>query len=99
MAISGIGPGSGDVAIVKNNGANTLTLSGTNTFGGGVTLANGTLALNSATALGATASTLTITGGTLTGTATIANGNAEKWNGDFSFGGYPPPPSTRAPER
>ncbi|EDY16010.1 autotransporter-associated beta strand repeat protein [Chthoniobacter flavus Ellin428] len=88
VVISGsIGAGSGDVSIVKNNGNNTLTLSGNNTFTGGVTLNLGTLALNNAGALGATASALTITGGTVTGTATIGNGNAENWNGDFTFGG------------
>ena len=88
VVISGnISAGTGDVSIVKNNGNNTLTLSGANTFTGGVTLNSGTLALNSAGALGATASTLTITGGTVTGTATIGNGNAENWNGDFTFGG------------
>jgi autotransporter-associated beta strand protein len=88
VLISGnISPGSGDVSIVKNNANNSLTLSGANTFTGGVTLNLGTLALNSAGALGATASALTITGGTVTGTATIGNGNAENWNGDFTFGG------------
>lgn len=88
VLISGnIGVGSGDVSIVKNNANNALTLSGANTFTGGVTLNQGTLTLNSAGALGATASTLTITGGTVTGNTTIGNANAQNWNGDFSFGG------------
>jgi autotransporter-associated beta strand protein len=88
VVISGnIGPGSGDISIVKNNGNNTLTLSGNNTFTGGVTLNSGILALNSPTALGATGSILTITGGTLIGNTAITNANPQKWNGNFSFGG------------
>ncbi|HSI13324.1 MAG TPA: autotransporter-associated beta strand repeat-containing protein, partial [Chthoniobacter sp.] len=88
VLISGnIGTGSGDVSIVKNNGNNTLTLSGTNTFTGGVTLNSGILNLGSTTALGASGSILTIAGGTLTGNTAIANANAQKWNGNFSFGG------------
>jgi fibronectin-binding autotransporter adhesin len=77
------------------NNANTttgsVTLSGNNTFGGGVRLDAGTLNINSSTALGATAGTFTINGGTINnnsgGAIVNANNNAQAWNGDFTFTG------------
>ncbi len=83
------GSGGGALSVIKT-GAFTQSLSGTNTFTGGLTLNQGGLNLNSATALGATASTFTINGGTLgnsSGAAVvIANGNAIVINADFSAG-------------
>jgi autotransporter-associated beta strand protein len=67
-----------------------LTLSGANTFGGGVTLSAGTLNLGSTTALGATAGTFTIGGGTLDSTVAglvNAKNNPIIINGDFAFAG------------
>ena len=70
-------------------GAGTLALAGANTYSGGTILNDGTLAINSAGALGT--GTLTINGGTIdnisVGTVTNANNNAQNWNGDFSFHG------------
>ncbi|MEI6872346.1 MAG: autotransporter-associated beta strand repeat-containing protein, partial [Verrucomicrobiota bacterium] len=69
------------------NGA--LTLSGANTFSGGLILSAGILNVNNATALGDAASVLTINGGTLNNTSgaaiVLANNNAQVWNGNFSF--------------
>jgi len=84
--------GLGTVSIVKNNASNTLTLSGgVSNFTGGVTLNAGTLLLNKASALGATAGTLTITGGTLgtgnSGGQTLTTNNAQSWDGNFSLAG------------
>ena len=80
--------GSGIVALVKT-GNGTLTLSGSNLFGGGMTLANGTLNLDAVSAAGT--GSITITGGTLgniVGSAvTLSTTGAEKWNGDFAFAG------------
>ncbi|MEI6072669.1 MAG: autotransporter-associated beta strand repeat-containing protein, partial [Verrucomicrobiae bacterium] len=69
-------------------GAGALSLSGVNTFTGGVTLNNGTLNINNAAALGnATVSTFTIAGGALADTSggAITTTNAQVWNGDFGF--------------
>lgn len=83
------GTGGGALSVIKT-GAFTQSLSGTNTFTGGLTLNQGGLNLNSAAALGATASTFTLNGGTLgnsSGAAVaIANGNAIVINADFSAG-------------
>jgi fibronectin-binding autotransporter adhesin len=65
-----------------------VTLSGANTFTGGVVLTDGTLNINNATAVGT--GPLTVTGGTLDSTAgsvTLTNNNAQNWNGDFTFTG------------
>src|SRR5207244_1528660 len=70
-------------------GAGTLTVSGANTFGGGLTLSAGTLNINNATAPGT--GTLTINGGTISNTSgsavTLSNNNAQSWGGDFTFAG------------
>jgi fibronectin-binding autotransporter adhesin len=71
--------GTATTAMTVNNGSNTATLSGNNTFGGGVTItgtATSVLSIGSATALGT--GTLTFDGGTLgstgsLGTVTISN--------------------------
>jgi fibronectin-binding autotransporter adhesin len=89
-AITGIignGSAGGKLAIIKN-GAGSWTLSGTNTFTGGVTLSAGTLKVGSAKALGAAAGKLTIAGGTLDSDGkTISNNNSQDWNGDFTYSG------------
>jgi len=76
---------------VTLDGAGTVTLSGANTGGGGVTLTSGTLNVNNATALGATAGTFIINGGTLNNTTgnaiALTNDNAQTWAGDFVFTG------------
>jgi autotransporter-associated beta strand protein len=76
-------------SLADGSGGGALSvISGTNTFTGGLTLNQGGLNLNSATALGAAASTFTINGGTLGNTSgaavAIANGNAIVINADFS---------------
>ena len=79
---------SGIVAI----NAGTLTLSGSNTYGGGTTLASGAqLNFNSPQAIGT--GPLTINGGTIDATGgpiVNVNTNAENWNSDFTFGGTNP---------
>ncbi len=76
---------------ISKSGSGNLTLAGNNAYTGGTTLTVGTLNINSATALGATASTFTIAGGTIDNTSaaaiTLTNNNAQNWNGDFAFTG------------
>ncbi|MHA3771339.1 autotransporter-associated beta strand repeat-containing protein [Verrucomicrobiota bacterium sgz303538] len=72
-------------------GLGALTLSGANTFTGGLTLNAGILNINNATALGATGSTFTIAGGTIDNTSgaaiTLTSNNPQAWSGDFAFTG------------
>jgi autotransporter-associated beta strand protein len=56
----------GVAAGITKTGAGTLTLDGTNTFTGAVTLNAGTLQANSDSAFGSTAGGVTVSGGTLT---------------------------------
>ncbi len=76
---------------INKQGLGSVTLSGVNTFNGGITLGAGTLNLNSAEALGDAAGTLTITGGAIDNTTggplTLTNNNPQAWNGDFTFTG------------
>ena len=76
---------------ITKNGTGTLTLSGNNTYAGGVTLSAGQLNINHANALGATAGTLTISGGTIDNTSaaaiTNAGNNAISISANFAFGG------------
>jgi len=76
----------------------TVTLSGANTFTGGVSLKNGVLNINHAQALGTTAGTFTIGGAgnpvtidnTSGSSVTITPNNPIAWNNDFTFtGSYP----------
>jgi predicted RNA-binding protein with TRAM domain len=81
------GPG----GLIKTN-AGILALSGANTFTNGVNLAQGTLLINSTTALGAATSRFTISGtstinNTTAGALTLANNNPQTWNADFTFTG------------
>ena len=68
-------------------GAGTMTLSGANTFTGGLTLSSGTLDINTATALGT--GTFTINGGKIDNTSgaaiTLSTNNAQTWGGNFTF--------------
>ena len=70
-------------------GAGTMTLSGANTFTGGMTLTAGTLNINNATAIGT--GTFTINGGTIDNTSggaiTLSNNNAQTWASSFTFTG------------
>jgi fibronectin-binding autotransporter adhesin len=71
-------------SLIKD-GSGGLTLSGNNTFTGGVTLSNGTLTLDNNGALGT--GTFTIAGGTIQSTAASRSmTNAQTWNGNFTFG-------------
>ncbi|WP_166443000.1 beta strand repeat-containing protein [Phragmitibacter flavus] len=85
--ISGIiSDGIGTLAIEKS-GTGVWTLSGANTFSGGVTLTSGTLNLRNATALGT--GTFTINGGILnnSGTGLTVTGIFNKvLNGSFTYG-------------
>jgi autotransporter-associated beta strand protein len=72
------------------SGTASTTLSGTNTFTGGVTLNAGKLNINNASALGTTAGTFTITGGTIdntTGGVIYMSNYPIAWNGDFTYNG------------
>lgn len=83
-----VGDGGGGYGLTNFNGG-TVTLSGGNTFGGGITLSNGFLHLNNAGALGT--GPFTIFGGTIDDTSggdlVNANNNAQNWNGSFGFAG------------
>ena len=72
-------------------GSGNLVLSGANTFSGGMTLSNGFLSIENATALGAPASVFTISGGTLDNTSgaalALSNNNEQVWNANVSFRG------------
>jgi autotransporter-associated beta strand protein len=77
---------SGPGAVLKT-GANTVTLSGTNTNSGGVTLSAGTLNLNGPTAIGT--GTFTVSDGTTVGNSsgaavTLTTNNVQSWNGNFT---------------
>ena len=77
--------------ITQNSSTSALTLSGANTFTGGVSLALGTLNINSASALGS-GGTLSIAGGTTinnssAGAVVNSNVNPLTLNGDFTFTG------------
>ncbi|MCX6723961.1 MAG: autotransporter-associated beta strand repeat-containing protein [Candidatus Staskawiczbacteria bacterium] len=77
------------VALTKST-AGTVTLSGANTFTGGVTLNSGQLNINNASALGTVAGTFTINGGTIDNTSagSISTLNYPiALNGDFTWAG------------
>ena len=80
----------GNLFAIHKTGNGTLTLTGTNSFGGGLTLAAGTLKLGNPAALGATTGIFTISGGTLDSTSAnlaLTTHNPHSWNADFTFTG------------
>ncbi len=83
---TGAGHIAGAAALSKSGGG-ALTLSTANAFGGGVTLSEGTLNINNASALGT--GRLTIAGGMLDNTSgnlvTLASNNPQAWDADFTF--------------
>ena len=84
-AISGVISGAaGRVISLVKSGAGMLSLSGANTFTGGVTLNSGTLTVNNASALGT--GTVTINGGVVQNIASWSTNNPQSWSGDFSVG-------------
>jgi len=96
---SGTGTGSSTITsvigpnvtgVIQNSTTSQLTLSGANTFTGGVTLTAGQINLNNASALGGAAGTFTINGGAFDdtiGTLSLTNPNPQAWNGSFAFNG------------
>ncbi|MFM8530749.1 MAG: beta strand repeat-containing protein, partial [Ilumatobacteraceae bacterium] len=75
---------------VNKTGAGAVTLAGTNAGAGTLTLASGTLNINSAAALGGTS--LVINGGAAIDNGssagiTLSTTNPQTWNGDFTFAG------------
>ena len=76
--------GTGGLAI-NFTGAGGVSLFGTSTFTGGVTLNAGSLGIGSAGALGAAANVLTINGGTVRTTGSQTISNAVVLNGDLVF--------------
>ena len=81
--------GSTGGVIINKAGAGTWTLSGDNSFSGGLTLSAGKLNINSATALGiGTFSVGAATFDNTSGSAlTLTPNNLQAWNGDFTFTG------------
>jgi autotransporter-associated beta strand protein len=81
---------SGIVALSKT-GTGSLSLSGANTFAGGITLNAGQLNLNSPGALGTGPLTIAASGVLLNNNGgavvTLNTTNAQNWNGDFTFTG------------
>ncbi|NOS94478.1 MAG: hypothetical protein HOP30_21400, partial [Cyclobacteriaceae bacterium] len=80
---------SGASGLVKS-GTGELSLSGANSFTGGVSLTNGTLDINNSSALGTIAGTFTINGGTINNTsagAITTLNYPQAWNADFTFTG------------
>lgn len=79
-----------NAAVNKTRGG-TLTLSGTNTGTGAISLLAGQININSATALGAGTFTIanltTIDNTSVGGAITLTNNNAQNWNGSFAFAG------------
>ena len=84
---------SGTGSNILFSGAGTLTLAGTNTFGGTGSffgINSGTVNINNASALGAAGNQFNIGGGTLDNTsgAAITTANyVQQWNNDFTFNG------------
>ena len=66
-------------------GEGNLTLTGANTFTGGVTLNAGMLTLTNAAALGTTAGAFVVNGGIVSGSNTTLNAYAQTWNADFGI--------------
>ncbi|MEO5712830.1 MAG: autotransporter-associated beta strand repeat-containing protein [Luteolibacter sp.] len=88
---SGILSDGSTAASVTKTGSSALTLSSANTFTGGLTLNQGTLNINHASALGT--GTFTMANGVKIDNTSAAdintstNNNAQVWNGNFTWGG------------
>ena len=76
--------GNSTLALVKI-GTGTLTLSGNNSFTGGLTINNGVVAVSADNNLGGNASTVTLAGGTLSVTASIVGSGSSTPQGNGSF--------------
>ncbi len=74
---------------LTKNGAGDLTISGSNTFTGDVTLNTGRLILGNDSALDGASGSIVINSGTLDVTAarTLSGNKAQHWNGNFTFAG------------
>jgi autotransporter-associated beta strand protein len=91
-ALAGSITGSGGLA---KTGAYPLSLSGSNTYGGGTLLAAGQLNINYGGSGGTSSAigtgTLTISGGSIdntgSGDVTLSTNNAQAWNADFTYVG------------
>ena len=91
--ISGSGAIAGSTGLIKD-GAGTLTLSVVNTFSGGTTVSNGTLAISGSGTFGASSGALTVSGGTVdlggtsrsAGTVTLSGGTIQ--NGTLTGTSY-----------
>ncbi|WP_427308493.1 autotransporter-associated beta strand repeat-containing protein [Cupriavidus sp. H39] len=70
----------GTTASVTKSGAGTLILTGTNTYGGGTIIKQGTLQVSADANLGAAAGSVTFDGGTLATTATFSTARSVKLN-------------------
>ncbi len=70
-----------------NAGTGVVTLSGANTFSGGVRLDSGTFSVGNTRALGARTNVLTINGGSLRSSATTSIANDVALNADLKFNG------------
>ena len=87
LSVSGnIGQAGGSRGLVKG-GTGTLTLSGTNSFSGGVTLNAGTVSISSDSNLGAASGSLTFGGGTLAFTDNVIGSRAVVMTGATTFSG------------
>jgi fibronectin-binding autotransporter adhesin len=91
IVVSSVISDGGNNFSISKTGAGILTLSGANTYGGGLTLSAGTLRFNNAAAAGT--GTFTVNGGSITNTsgAAITATNAVTVGGDFTFIGTSSP--------
>ncbi len=91
-SITGTSYGIVGTGLINVNSGASLALSGPNTYSGGTTVTDATLAINSASAIGT--GNLTIGGTGLTSLAntsgsavTLSTNNAQTWDADFTFSG------------
>ena len=79
------------LTLTNSTGSSTITLAGNNSFSGGVQINQGTLNINSATALGTGTFTVNISGAVIDNTSgnpvTLSTNNVQEWNQNFTFTG------------